>query len=98
MQFIVIARDGTDADALSRRMAVREAHTARIAEAKAAGNMLFGVAMLNDAGNMCGSVLVCDFASRAALDAWLAEEPYVTGKVWINVEILAGRVPPAFLA
>ncbi|MBU6475336.1 MAG: hypothetical protein KGQ70_05175 [Alphaproteobacteria bacterium] len=96
MQFIVTGHDGTDEGALSRRMAAREAHMARCKAAREAGTLLYAVAMLNDAGNMCGSVLVCDFADRAALDAWLGEEPYVTGKVWETVDICAGKVPPLF--
>ncbi len=96
MQFIVTGRDGTDANALSRRMAAREAHMARCKAAHEAGNLLYAVAMLNDAGNMCGSILVVDFPDRAALDAWLAEEPYVTGNVWESVDVREGKVPPLF--
>ncbi len=96
MQFIVTGHDGTDANALSRRMAAREAHMARCKAGHDAGHLLYAVAMLNDAGNMCGSILVVDFENRAALDAWLADEPYVTGKVWEKVDIRAGKVPPLF--
>ena len=36
-----------------------------------AGNILAGGAMLDDDGNMRGSVLLVDFPSRVELDAWL---------------------------
>ena len=34
-----------------------------------------------------GSVLVMEFPSRAALDAYLETEPYVTEHVWERVEV-----------
>ncbi len=33
-------------------------------------------------GAMTGSAVVVEFPDRAALDAWLAADPYVTGDVW----------------
>ncbi|MEJ0062943.1 MAG: YciI family protein [Alphaproteobacteria bacterium] len=96
MQFIVIGRDGKDADALARRMAARAAHIALGDKLVASGNLLMGVALLDGEGKMCGSVLLCDFASREALDGWLREEPYVTGQVWKETEVVECRVGPSF--
>jgi len=39
-----------------------------------------------------GSVVIVDFESRAALDAWLALDPYVTGDVWRGIEVHPFRV------
>ena len=61
------------------------------------GNLLYGVAMLNDEGVMVGSVLIADFENREALDAWLEQEPYVTGKVWERIEVSHCQVGPSFL-
>jgi hypothetical protein len=91
-QWVVIARDGRDAEALARRMKVRPAHFDALAGLVARGEMLVGGAMLDDEGGMIGSVAVVEFPDRAALDAWLAEEPYVTGDVWRDIEIIPYRV------
>ncbi|HVE11863.1 MAG TPA: YciI family protein [Elusimicrobiota bacterium] len=97
MQFIVTGRDGTDPKALERRMAVREAHLKQADGLKAEGKLLYAAALLDDAGKMAGSVMICEFASRADLDGWLAVEPYVTGKVWAAVEVRPCKVGPAFV-
>jgi len=96
MQFIVIAYDGTDEEALQRRLAVREVHIALGDSLVASGQQLYGVALLNDAGKMIGSVLICDFPSREEFNVWLAKEPYVTGHVWERIEVLPCRVGPSF--
>lgn len=96
MRYLVIGRDGNDAEAMNRRLAVREAHIALGDAMFASGNMLFGVALLNDEGQMVGSALIVDFDSRRQLDEWLAAEPYVTGDVWRTVEIEECRVGPSF--
>lgn len=96
MQFIIIAKDGTDADALNRRLAVREAHIKLSDVAHAKGEQLMGCALLNEAGEMCGSVMIVDFPDRQALNAWLAREPYVTANVWQEIQVLPCKVGPTF--
>ena len=96
MQFLDLGYDGTDSEALNRRTEVREAHIALGDTLRDSGNLLYGVAMLNSEGQMCGSMLVADFETRDDLEAWLAEEPYVTGKVWERVEIIPCKVGPSF--
>lgn len=88
MLFVIIARDGKDADALSRRMAAREAHIADFKDGLGCGQNILGGAILDDNGDMCGSVMIADFESREALDEWLKNDPYVTGDVWQDIEIL----------
>lgn len=94
-QFLVVAHDGTDPEALDRRMATRPAHLANVKPLFEAGNIIAGGAMLDDAGKMVGSAQIVEFATRADLDRWLETEPYVTQKVWQRIEItpmrLAGR-------
>jgi uncharacterized protein YciI len=87
MHFIVTGFDGTDENALSRRMAVREAHLAGTAKMRLAGTLLFGAAILDDAGKMIGSSLVVDFPTRQDVDAWLKEEAYVRGNVWRSIDV-----------
>ena len=91
MQFLITAYDGTDAEAPARRQAVRDAHLAGARELTEKGHFLIGGAILDDAGNMIGSAVVCEFSSRAELDAWLERDPYVTGKVWQKIEVVPFR-------
>ena len=92
MQFVVMARDGSDPDAVARRQAVRPTHLDGIQPLVDAGNILAGGAMLDDDGTMRGSVLLVDFPSRAELDAWLKHDPYVTDGVWEQVDVVPFRV------
>lgn len=95
-QFILIAYDATDADALNRRMAARDEHLQQIANLRASGNMLFGAAITDEADKMVGSVIAANFPSRAEFDAWLKVEPYVTRKVWDKITVLNGKLAPTF--
>ena len=97
MQFMLLAYDGTDADALARRLAVREQHIALGDKLVAEGKALFGTAILDENGNMIGSMYILDYDSRAELDKWLEIEPYVTGDVWRDIQIRPVRVGPSFV-
>ncbi len=95
MQFIVTGYDGKDSGALERRMAAREAHLSMAGEMYEKGKWLYAAAMLNDEGKMAGSVIICEFDSRTALEKeWLEKEPYVLGKVWEKIEITPAQVAP----
>ncbi len=87
MQFVITAQDGTDAEALTRRMDAREDHLNNMRKLKAAGNYLIGGARMDDHGKMIGSTVIVDFPDRAAIDVWLADEPYVKAKVWQKIDI-----------
>ena len=97
MQFVVIAHDATDDEALNRRMAVRDAHMEGVRVLQKNGQILFGGAVLDDNEKMIGSVAIYEFPSREALDACLAADPYVTGKVWQKIEVQQYRVAPPFV-
>jgi uncharacterized protein YciI len=88
MQFLVIGKDGTDTEAMNRRLAVRDAHIALGDKLFESGNMWYGAALTDEDGKMIGSALMMDFQSREKLDEWLKTEPYVTGDVWKEIEIL----------
>jgi uncharacterized protein YciI len=94
MQFVVTALDYTDADALNRRMAHREQHLAGVRELISRGQFLSGGAILDDAGKMIGSTLHVEFPERAALDAQLRQDPYVSGRVWEKIEVHQVRLVP----
>jgi uncharacterized protein len=87
MTFLVLAHDGVDSEAPARRAAARPAHLATALRLRAAGHFLEGGAILDDGGRMIGSMLVMEFPSRAELEAWLAADPYSTGRVWKDVAV-----------
>ena len=96
MQWLIIARDGTDPQAPERRMAARAAHLENAARLQASGHLLVGGALTDDHGRMIGSACIAQFATRAELDAWLRTDPYVTGNVWQNIQVMAYRVAPHY--
>ena len=82
MQFIVKAYDGEGM--LEKRMAVRPRHLEGML--KLGKQIICAGGLLDGEGRMKGSVLVMEFEDRAALDAYLASEPYVTEGVWEKIE------------
>jgi uncharacterized protein len=97
MQFMLLAYDGTDTGAPARRLAVREQHIALGDKLVAEGKMLYGTAILDENGNMIGSMLIVEYDSRTELDKWLEIEPYITGDVWRDIQIRPVRVGPSFV-
>lgn len=92
MQFLLLAYDGTDEGALERRMKARPEHLEKIALIKKSGQFLLGGAILNDNGQMIGSMIVYEFPDRNTLDNYLKDEPYVVHRVWERIEILPYRL------
>lgn len=87
MQFVIMAYDGDDKDALERRMKVRPIHLERMDELKKGGTFVFGGAMLDDKETMVGSILVCEFPGWEDIENYLETEPYVMGGVWQKIEV-----------
>ena len=88
MKFLLIAFDGKDDGAPQRRADVRPSHLEAIMKRQEAGEIEVGGAMLDEAGNMVGSMCLFEFPDRAAFDAYLETEPYVTGRVWQDITVL----------
>lgn len=86
-QYALVAYDYTDDNALERRLAQRDVHLEGIRKLASEGKFISGGAILDDDGRMIGSSVHLSLEDRAALDAWLATEPYMTGRVWEHVEI-----------
>ncbi|MCO6417537.1 YciI family protein [Siccirubricoccus sp. KC 17139] len=92
---VILALDGTDPGAEQRRLAVREAHFARVRSMAADGTLAIGGAILDrPEGRMIGSVAVIARDNDAAAQAWMAEDPYVTGGVWRDVTLYGTRFAP----
>lgn len=95
MQFVVMAYDGTDDGALERRMAVREEHIRRGEAYYRAGQWLYAAGILDDAGKMIGSMIVCEFTSREEMERlWLSQEPYIRGQVWQTITVHPAKSAP----
>lgn len=97
MHFIITGRDGSDVEALQRRMKAREEHMRGIEQMVRDGRVLYAAAMLDGNGDMTGSTLFVDFETRDELDCYLSSEPYVTGNVWQTIEVAPCKIPPVFL-
>ncbi|MCB0319870.1 MAG: hypothetical protein KDD60_03025 [Bdellovibrionales bacterium] len=91
-EFLIVAYDGTDSEAMERRLRNRQAHLDGVKVLREKGNFINGGALLNDAGEMIGSSLFAKFSSRAELDEWLKTDPYVTGGVWQHIEVKRVRL------
>lgn len=91
-QYIMHAWDGTDKQALERRVSIRPAHFESARKLKANGNFIIGGAMLNDEGKMIGSTMVLQFETKEQLQHWLDTEPYITGRVWEKMDLRPFKV------
>lgn len=96
-QFMIIAHDATDSEALNRRMAARQEHLEHIARAKAEGHAKMGAALFNEQDVMSGSCIIAEFENREALDSWIAHDPYVLQKVWDRITITKCKIAPSFV-
>jgi uncharacterized protein YciI len=78
------------ADAGELRVRVRPEHKDYLAQV--AGRIAFaGPLLAGDAQTMVGSLLVIDFADRAAALAWLANEPFTRAGLYADSQVHAFR-------
>jgi uncharacterized protein YciI len=103
-RFCVIAHDRTEPGGAERRQASRRPHFERMKPFVESGAVLFAGSTLAEDGTMAASILIVDFPDRAALDTWLADEPYLRDRVWGRVEVSpmfvavdGGGITPAWL-
>ena len=73
----------------ARRLEIRPVHKAYLAAV--AERIAFAGPLLDDAGAMTGSLLVIDFADRAAALAWLDAEPFTRAGVYGSRQVMAFR-------
>jgi uncharacterized protein YciI len=96
MLFVVIGKDkGTG----ELRREERPGHLDFVADRQ---HLIHYAGPLIEAGRMVGSLFVFDVPDRAALDAYLSEDPYFTRPIFESIEIYESRrmVPeptPGFL-
>ncbi|KAJ2724075.1 hypothetical protein GGI07_002196 [Coemansia sp. Benny D115] len=83
--FLVIVRDFTDVEALSRRMAAREHHLAEATKKRESQIILPTAGAILDShenGKMIGSALFVNAESPEQVVQILADDPYTQGKAW----------------
>src|SRR5262245_14153673 len=91
-QYLIMAQDGRDEDALERRKLVRPLHMEGARKLKENGNFVIGGAILDDNDNMRGSIMIVQFETEEGLKEWYSNEPYITNGVWKVIEIKPFRV------
>jgi uncharacterized protein YciI len=95
MFYAIMARD--HAGSLEQRLAVRPAHLARLTELQNQGRLIvagpFPAIDSLDPGpaGYSGSLVVAEFDSLDAAQAWAKDDPYVTAGVYAGVEIKPWR-------
>jgi uncharacterized protein YciI len=94
MAFAVLAFDGVDEEAPSRRAAAMEAHVACITGEAEAGRLVLGLPLRDEAGRSRGSLMFLDVPDQAGVDAYLGLEPFSVRGVWRDVRVLHFRVAP----
>jgi hypothetical protein len=76
---------------VEKRLATRPEHLARLQQLDDEGRLVVAGAMPKDPSNpqagFYGSTIIVDFDNREALDAWLAEEPFLREGVYSNIEV-----------
>ena len=85
MYFVVIGRDKGGGEL---RAEERPAHLEFVAGRQ---QMIVYAGPLIEAGRMIGSLFIFDLPDRAALDAYMAEDPYFTRPIFETVEIYESR-------
>ena len=91
MYYAIIATDIPDS--LEKRLAARPAHLARLHQLQQENRLLlagpFPAIDSQDPGHagFLGSLIVAEFDSLAAAEAWAALDPYVTSGVYAEVRV-----------
>ena len=86
MRFALMTKD--KAGALQTRLDNREAHLAYIAET---GVVEMAGPVLDDDGQMCGSLIVLEVEDLAAAQAWAANDPYAKAGLFESVTLRAWK-------
>ena len=91
-QFVIIAYDGDDSEAQERRKTIRPLHLAGAKILKEKNQFVTGGAILNEAGQMTGSVMIVQFENDEEFKEWYEQEPYIKNGVWKTIEVKPFRV------
>ncbi len=86
MRFALMTKDKPGA--LQTRLDNREAHLAYIAET---GVVEMAGPVLDDEGQMCGSLIVLEVEDMAAAQAWAENDPYAKARLFSDVTLRAWK-------
>jgi uncharacterized protein YciI len=86
MRFALITKDKSGA--LQTRLDNRDAHLAYIAQT---GVVEMAGPVLDDDGQMCGSLIVLEVADLAAAQAWADNDPYNKAGLFADVTLRAWK-------
>lgn len=88
-QFLITCTDSENST--EKRLAVRPRHLERLEQLAAQGRLIVAGAMPkqhdNPQAGFYGSTLIVDFDSRAELDEWLKQEPFLLEGVYASIEV-----------
>lgn len=82
--FLVRAFDGQNGNAI--RAEVREPHRAHLRRQTADCRCVLGGPLRNEQGEMIGTALVFEATSRAAVEQFMADDPYVKANLFARLE------------
>ena len=76
---------------VEKRLAIRPQHLERLNKLDEEGRLIVAGAMPKDPSNpqagFYGSTIIVDFESREALDAWIAEEPFLKEGIYASIDV-----------
>jgi len=85
MTYVIHAYDYPDS--LDKRMAVRPAHLDYVRKLKANDQFILGGALLDETGQMMGSMLMLTFDTDEQLQDYLRTDPYIVQGVWEKIDV-----------
>lgn len=91
MLYAITGHDGPDST--PKRLAVREQHLDRVRTLVAEGRLVLAgphpalPTTEPGAAGFTGSLIVAEFPSQEAAEAWAASDPYVASGAWARVEV-----------
>ena len=76
---------------VEKRIATRPAHVARLEQLDDEGRFIVAGALPKDPSNpqagFYGSTIIVEFESREAVEAWVAEEPFLKEGIYSHIDI-----------
>ncbi len=76
---------------VEKRIATRPAHVARLEQLDDEGRLIVAGALPKDPNNpqagFYGSTIIVEFESREAVEAWVAEEPFLKEGIYSHIDI-----------
>lgn len=85
MTYVIHAYDYPNS--LDKRMATRPDHLDYVRKLKANGQFILGGALLDEGGQMMGSMLMLTLDTDAQLQEYLRTDPYIVQGVWEKIDV-----------